>query len=496
MQFGFKRILQVSVESFAPRKRNANQSAAIGGDAIRWSDRWLGDAASQLGQLLSRITDAIAAVIASDSGGLTADQRDSLRDATAACDQIDVIVGGLRRLDRRREQGDVHRRWFEVSSLKNETERLIRKPLPHCRDAIRWHGFDVARRGYGDPVIASRFLAGLIGSAMRHAGSSLVGGKAIMVRANCPADRQTLRLSVSVEDGCFFGGTTGDHASNIVNEKDDWVELAIWRSFSAALLTHPEIVLRPNGGWEIAFDLPIDSPASVASQWARWRQFQHWQSRPSKADHPAAMPRVVSSAASPDRPSDIVIRLLCGLMSANVGPGPIHPSQAAILTVVAGAAVSPQAIEAFHRKLENDLGIYDFAYRVASRRWLVVWDVDAAQARARIETLASGNLDSASPIRLHWSTIRILPIREGQTGRVLSDRLARELLTDSETGQVAGDQSADVEPTAFRPSTVPSDRLIAEMRHLAARVRSQNEHLLGQARQLRPAMRENRKPQP
>jgi len=436
-----KGFYKVSVESFAPRKRNA----------IGWSDRLLGDAASQLDQPLSRIAASIATVIANDAGRLTVEQRDALRDATAACDHIDGIVAGLRRLNRRREPGAVHRRWFEVSALKSETERLICSSLPHRRDAIRWHGFDVARRVYGDPAIASRFLAGLIGTAMRHAGSSLVGGKAILVRANCPTDRQLLRLSVSVEDGCFFGGTAGDRSASIVNEKDDWVELAIWRSFAGALFTHPEIALRPNGGREMAFDLPIDSPASVANQWARWRHCHNWQTRPSKADHPAA-----------------------------------------ILTVVAGAAVSPQAIEAFHRKLENDLGMYDFAYRVSSRRWLVVWDVDAAKAAARIESLASANLDSACPIRLHWSTIGILTIREGQTGRVLSDRLARELLSDSETGQFAGDQSADVETTVFRPSTVPSDRLMAEMRHLAARVRSQNEHLLGQARQLRPAERENR----
>jgi len=436
-----KGFYKVSVESFAPRKRNA----------IRWSDRLLGDAASQLGQPLSRIAASIAAVIASDAGRLSVDQHAALRDATAACDQIDAIVAGLRRLNRRREPVDVHRRWFEVAALQSETERWICGSSPHRRVAIRWHGFDVARRVYGDPAIASRFLAGLIGAAMRHAGSSLVGGKAIWVRANRPADRQILRLSVSVEDGCFFGGSAGDHSAGVVHEKDDWVEPAIWQSFAGALFTHPEIALRPNGGREVAFDLPIDSPASVAIQWARWRHFQGWQTRSSGADHPAA-----------------------------------------ILTVVAGAAVSPPAIEAFHRKLEDDLGIYDFAYRISSRRWLVVWDIDAAKATARIESLAAANLDSACPIRLNWSTIGTLAIREGQTGRVLSDRLARELLSDSETGQVAGDQSADAETTVFRPSTVPSDRLMAEMRHLAARVRAQNEHLLGQARQLRPALRENR----
>ena len=483
----------MSVDSFAPRKRTAIHPGSIGGNGVGWADRLLGDAASQLCQPLARITESIAAVVSKDAGQLTLQQRESLQDAMAACEQVDAIVVGLRRLNRRREHSEVHRGWFDVSSLKTETQRLILGLLPHRRNAIRWHGFDAAKRAYGDPTIASRLLAGLISSAMRHAGASLIGGKAILVRANCPADRQILRLSVSVEDGCFFGGTAGTQTANIVNEKDDWVELAIWRSYAATLSTHPEIMLRPNGGWEIALDLPIDSPASVATQWARWRQSQHWQSRPSRTGHVAALPKITSDiAAKNDRGGDSVNRLLCGLMSANVGPGPILPSQSAILTVVAGAAVSPDAIEAFHRKLESDLGMYDFAYRVSSRRWLVVWDVDAAQARTRIETLACGNLDSASPIRLQWSSIGVLPIRDGQTGRILADRIARELLSDSESGFVAVDQSADAEAADFRHSTVPSDRLMAEMRHLAARVRTQNEHLLGQARQLRPALRENR----
>ncbi|HBJ37150.1 MAG TPA: hypothetical protein DDZ51_20835 [Planctomycetaceae bacterium] len=481
----------MSVELFAPRNRNASQSASMAGNVVGWAGQLLGDAASQLCQPLARINQSIATVVANDLGQLTGDQLVSLRDAMAACEQMDVIVVGLRRLNRRQEHSNVRRCWFELPLLKTEAERLIGSQLPHRRDAIRWHGFDAGRRLYGDASIVGRLLVGLISSAMRHAGSPLVGGKAILVRAKSLSDRQLLRLSVSVEDGCFFGGTGGAQTANIVNEKEDWVELAIWRSLAAALFTHPEIVMRPNGGWEIILDLPIDSPTSVANQWAKWRTAQHASSRSSTVSHCVTMHTFASdSHCETDRPGDNVNRMLRGLMSANVGPGPMHPSQSAIFTVVAGAAVAPDAIEAFNRKLESDLGMYDLVYRISSRRWLIVWDVDAAQARTRIETLASKNLDSTSPIRLQWSAIGVLPIRDGQTARILSDRIARELLSDTETGNLAVDQTADA--IDFRPSTVPSDRLMAEMRHLAARVRTQNEHLIGQARQLRPAMRENR----
>jgi hypothetical protein len=155
------------------------------------------------------------------------------------------------------------------------------------------------------------------------------------------------------------------------------------------------------------------------------------------------------------------------------------------LTVIAGATVSADAIEAFDHKLEGDLGMYDFAYRISNRRWVVAWDNDVEQARKRIETLGLGNLDSASPIRLHWSPIGTLPIRDNHTTRLLADRMARETLTDSESSYAAMDHPVDAHE--LRPSAVPGDRLVAELRHLAARVRAQNNHLINQACQLRPS---------
>lgn len=88
-------------------------------------------------QPLTRITDSIAGVIAADSGRLTAQQSESLRDAMAACDQMDAIVAGLRRLNRRREHGEVHRCWSPLSSLKIEAEQLLRHQLPR-RDPLAW----------------------------------------------------------------------------------------------------------------------------------------------------------------------------------------------------------------------------------------------------------------------------------------------------------------------------------------------------------------------
>jgi len=439
-----------------------------------WADRLLGDAAAELRVPLARVGDSIRSVVSGDLGALTPAQRACLRDALSACDQIDTMVLALRRLNRRRHgQGAINRCWFDVATLCGEVERVVQLSLPSRRVMIRWHGFtDSVRYVFGDPVIAVRLLAGMIESAIRGGASD---GRAIWVRAAVAAQPSVLRISVSVEDGCFFGATATSADRLAEGQKGYWVQWAVWRQLAAALLTQPDLRKRPNGGWEIAFELPMDGPNGVVAQWVRWRLYQTSKTVPRKRE--LARDAIGLSSDSP-------AGLWRNHVAAPVGPGPLHQDRAVVLTVVAGAAVSPDAIEAFHRKVQEDLGLYDFAYRVSPRRWVLVWDVNGSQARTRIEMLATGNLDSASPIRLHWSAIGNLPIRDGQTARILADRMTRELLTDTDAGSITIDELA--EPSlGISPSTIPSDRLRAEMRHLAARVRVQNEHLQNQARQFR-----------
>jgi hypothetical protein len=489
----------VSVEAIASRRRPLIRQTKV--DTVdtghqQWSDQLVGDAATQLCHPLAQINDSIAAVLAVDSGLLSSEQQIALRDAMAACNQMDTVVERLRRLNRRRQPTEVHRQWFELSSLRDSTTELFKRQMPHRRDAIRWHGFDRQHRVYGDVKIASQLLASWLGSAMRNSGSCLVGGKAILVRANGLPDRHCVRLSVSVEDGCIFGSNAESVTNSVARKKDDWLELGFWRLFAASLWAHPEITLRHNGGWQIGIDLPLESPLSVAAQWARWRQAQHWrtQAYPSSSVDPvgkvtdqSTTPRMMVAENSSGKSVNHFKRCT---MAGAVGPGPIHLRQATVLTVIAGAAVSPQAIEAFDKKLRSDQGMYDFVYRVSSRRWVVVWDANTAEADIRIDTLGSGNLDSASPIRLQWSSIAVLPIRDGQTARILADRLARELLTDPDSDYTAIDRPVD--SVQIRPSAIPTDRLMAEMRHLAQRVRVQNDHLINQASQLRPVLMQHR----
>jgi len=443
-------------------------------EASLWADRLLGDAAAELRVPLDRVGDSLRSVLAGDLGALNPTQRACLRDALSACEQVDTMVMALRRLNRRRHgQGAINRCWFDVATLCGEVERVIQRALPNRQVMIRWHGFtDSVRHAFGDPAMAVRLLAGLIESAIRGGASD---GKAIWVRAAGVPQQSVLRISVTVEDGCFFGVAARRSDRLTEGQKAYWVEFAVWRQLAAALMTQTELRMRPNGGWEMAFELPVDGPSAVVSQWVRWRLCQTSKT----------VPRRKELAAEGTEPSNETTAVwLRQHVGATVGPGPLHQDRAAVLTVVAGAAVSVDAIEAFHRKIQEDLGLYDFAYRVSPRRWVLVWDVNGSQARTRIEMLATGNLDSASPIRLHWSVIGNLPIRDGQTARILADRLTRELLTDSDAGSITIDELTET-TAALSPSTVPSERLRAEMRHLAARVRVQNEHLQNQARQLR-----------
>jgi hypothetical protein len=72
-----------------------------------------------------------------------------------------------------------------------------------------------------------------------------------------------------------------------------------------------------------------------------------------------------------------------------------------------------------------------------------------------------------------------------QTAKVLADRLTRESFSDGDSSAWVVQREGGVDDELIPPSSVPGDRLVAEMRSLAARVRKQNAELARQASDLR-----------
>jgi len=462
------------INGFAKNRESALQDSSMpAGDASRadishWGDRLLGDAAAELRGPLAKVSGSIRAVASGNLGDVNAAQSESLTAALAACQRVEELIEGLRRLNHHRtDRLEIRRTWFDLSKVRGDIQRAVAGWAPQQAAMLVWHGLERGDyRVFGDQALACRLLIGLFLAAFRES----AGVKAILIRCVPQPDSGSVRLSVSVEDGCMLGGFSA------VIGKSARADFAVWRHLAAALSTELEVRRRASGGWEIGFELPACGPRSVAAQWSRWRVSRLDFLRADagiegdSAGRPAFMDAAAEVATELNRP---------------IGSGPFRSDGAAVLTVVAGAAVSVEAADEFDRKLAIDLGVFDFVYRVSPRRWVLVWDLRGDQARTRIEALAVSNLRCGSPIRLHWSPITTLPLHASQTAMVLADRLARESLSDGESSTWVVQQDGGVDDELMRPSSVPGDRLVAEMRSLAVRVRKQNAELARQASELR-----------
>jgi len=487
------------INGFAKNREAALQesSAPVGdatqADISRWGDRLLGDAAAELRGPLAKVSGSIRAVASGDLGSLNAAQADSLAAAMAACQRVEQMIDGLRRLNHHRtDRLEVRRSWFDLSKVRGDIQRAVAGWAPQQAATLAWHGLERGDyRVFGDQALACRLLIGLYLAAFRES----AGVKAILIRCVPQPDSGGVRLSVSVEDGCMLDGFSsadggaGSHGTradgsisrgSAVISDSARADFAVWRHLAAALLTDLDVRRRASGGWEIGFELPACGPRSVAAQWARWRVSQAEVSPGGEGQLGRSAGRAVFTDAAAEVATEVATEI-----KRPIGSRPFRGDGAAVLTVVAGAAVSVEAADEFDRKLANDLGVYDLAYRVSRRRWVLVWDLRSDQARTRSEALAVSNLRCGSPIRLHWSPITTLPLHANQTALVLADRLARESLSDGESSAWAIQQDGGVDDELLRPSSVPADRLVAEMRSLAARVRKQNAELARQASELR-----------
>lgn len=368
------------------------------------------------------------------------------------------------------------RQGFEIGAVQAAVDETLRAHWPAAAGWVRWQVGGQPHRWYGDRALLQRLLAGLITAAARY---NNIGGRpepAIVVRADVYPDQWLGRIRVSVDGGCFFAGHAAASAGELLSDPTERTELRVWHHLAAALLTNPRIERdHSGGGWTIQFDLPLDSPLGVAKQWSRWRL----QEQAAHADHQAADGgRSQAAATDWQHPYGWLETLLSG----QIGASPRHAGQAVLLTVVAGAAVSADALDAFERRLEHEQSLHDLAYQISKRRWVLVWDNTVSEARERIEQLAASWLQATHPVRFRWSRIAPLPLCPGQTATLLSDRFSREHLGDRESGRLRWGQPDD---ELLAPSAIPTERLVAEIRHLSARVRAQNEHLGRQARELR-----------
>jgi hypothetical protein len=150
--------------------------------------------------------------------------------------------------------------------------------------------------------------------------------------------------------------------------------------------------------------------------------------------------------------------------------------------------MSRQSADQFDVLLQNQLRMFDLAYRVDDRRWVWVFDANAELIVEQIEAIADAASQRINGLRLNWSDPQILPLDRRHNTAILCDLLIRESLASrSPTSlQLADHNHVRLGTAPIAPSQVAATRLDEELRRLSERFKAQNQALRRQVKNLRP----------
>jgi hypothetical protein len=157
---------------------------------------------------------------------------------------------------------------------------------------------------------------------------------------------------------------------------------------------------------------------------------------------------------------------------------------AGILSV--GAAVSREAADQFDELFQSQAQMFDFVYRVDTRRWVWVFDTDGHGVQDRIDSIIDAVAARIPEVRMSWSEPQMIPIDARRTYARLSDLLVRETLSASTSSRILDNNEVRLGTAPIVHSDVAATRLEDELRRLTGQMQSQTKRLQQQAKNLRP----------
>lgn len=437
--------------------------------------RILSETAHDLRSPLTSVRETIRLVANGDLGSVNDSQQQCLVDAIDVCDSMERLVADMLQLERL-QLGRMRatRAWFDLEPICYSVSASLDSLLRQRRVSIRWDGIEShSPRVFGDADKVSRMLCNLVSNAVHETPEH----QHVLIRAQQMNDGQTLKVCVIDSGrGMDLQAWSRSTQRGVSDRDSEGLGLSICRQLASAHHSALTILSRLGQGTEIGFELPTGGATSVATHWTQWRLQQHKRIVPR---HRADTSRDAAvDAIDAEQPRIFTVPDAQLLMLHHEGPPPQHSDVAAVLTVSVGATVSSAAVEAFDKRLQCDQRAFDLVYRVNERRWVVVWDANQVEARERMESL---ELVAADPehgnLRLTWSPPRVLNLTTSSAAILLADTLTREALHEREPVGMVDDDMAFDGGTGFAPSPIPSERLRAELMHLAARLGRQSQWL-------------------
>ena len=440
----------------------------------------MSETAHDLRSPLTTVRESIRLVHDGDVGAITADQQVCLASAIDQCDCMDQMIGEMVQLERLRTGTPrVNRRWVPVSQIRQAIDETLRPWAMPRQIEVLWDGADdLTAKVFADAMMLRRLVVNLVTNSIRETAE---GGN-VLIRLQMPRDGEAIRWSV-VDQG---RGISESNMQRIADRQvtfggGEGLGLSICRQLAALHFSTLRIRSRLGSGTEVSFETAAAGPRSVAELWSNWRVAQRGPLQKPQHSRDAESP---SSARTSRRmrldPPAVEIEV------SHEASAPRCEDRLSAGIVSVGAAVSREAVDAFDQLLQSQLQMFDFVYRVDTRRWVWAFDVDAHGVQDRIDSIVDAAEAKIPSLRMSWSDPSTIPVDGRRTNSRLTDLLVRETLSASASTHVRDNNEVRLGTPPIAHSDIAAERLDAEIRRLTSKLQSQTEKLRQQARNLRP----------
>ncbi len=455
-------------------------------ESMELAVRMLSETAHDLRSPLTTIRESVRLVHDGDIGGVNEEQQSLLMAAMDEVDRVTQMLGDMTQLERLRSGTPrTNREWLSISALKDDIQQTLRPWAVPRAITVLWDGADSATASvFADKILIRRLVVNLVANAIR---ASAEGGT-VLIKLEPMRGGETLSWSV-IDQGQGIPETELERiaARHVSLGGGEGLGLAICRQLAALHFTNLSIRSRVGIGTEVSFETAAMGPHSVAQSWTRWRvqatQPKHRPTARVKSGHDTDL--LQNNENQVQRMLRLDPPVLSLSLRADASAQPRFEDRLAMLIVTLDAEKQRAEADRFSSVLQNQLSMFELAYRVDVRRWVCVLDADASDVVHRIQAIDAMCARSEPTLRIRWSEPQIIPVDQQRLAPRMSDLLIRHSLNQlGSTHQDGNEVRLGTAP--LTPSPVASNRLDEELRRLAVRWQNQAKTLRTQASTLRP----------
>ena len=411
-------------------------------------------------------------------GNVSSEQQEYLASAMDQCECIDQMIGEMVQLERLRTGTPrVNRHWTPLVEVRQAIDETLRPWAMPRQIEILWDGADDSSKiVFADASMLRRLVVNLVTNAIR---ATPEGGN-ILIRLQDVREGEAIQWSV-IDQG---SGISEHVMQQIADRQTTFAEgeglgLAICRQLAALHFSVLQVRSRLGSGTEASFETACGGPRSIANAWAKWRVSQRG---------PLQKPKHHSSFGKSDT-KERRIRLDPPMVTAELRHDTTQPrceDRLAAGIVSVGGAVAREAADEFDVILQSQLQMFDFVYRINTRRWVWIFDTDQHGVTDRIDAIADSVRASNPHVRMTWSAAQMIPLDPRRTQARLSDLMVRETLSASASTNLALDRNeVRLGTSPIEESEIAAARLDEELARLSTKFQTQTKNLQQQARNLR-----------